>query len=95
MKRLNLTPRAALLAAVLLAPLAAQSQRPAPADEIVELSPFVISTAAVDGNRITEATAGTLVARPIDKLPMGLQVVSAEMMKELDIFNADGLNRLV
>ena len=87
--------RAGLTAAALLASLVAQSQRPVTADEIVELSPFVISTAALDGNRITEATAGTLVARPIDKLPMGLQVVSAEMMKELDIFNADGLNRLV
>mgnify|MGYP000014551776 FL=1 len=87
--------RAGLTAAALLASLVAQSQRPVTADEIVELSPFVISTAALEGNRINEATAGTLVARPIDKLPMGLQVVSAEMMKELDIFNADGLNRLV
>ena len=87
--------RAGLTAAALLASLVAQSQHPVTADEIVELSPFVISTAALEGNRINEATAGTLVARPIDKLPMGLQVVSAEMMKELDIFNADGLNRLV
>ena len=88
--------RCAGLAATLLASLPAQTTRPAPPpDEAVELSPFVISAGAVDGNRITEATAGTLVARPLEKLPMGIQVISAEQMKDLDILNADGLGRLV
>ncbi len=67
-----------------------------PADEVVEMSPFVISTAAVSADsRITESTSGTLVSRPLDKLPMGIQVVSAELMKQLDIFNADSLGRVV
>ena len=93
--------RLAGLAAALLLSASLHAQRPAtPAssaasDEIVELSPFVISGAAIDGTRITESTAGTLVARPLDKLPMGIQVVSAELMKELDILNADGLGRIV
>ena len=99
MKKPLPAPRLALAAALLLFPLARAQRAPAPtapADEVVELSPFVISSSAlIDGNRIAEATAGTLVARPIDKLPMGIQVVSAEMMKELNIFNADGLGQIV
>ena len=99
MKKPLPAPRLALAAALFLFPLARAQRAPAPtapADEVVELSPFVISSSAlIDGNRIAEATAGTLVARPIDKLPMGIQVVSAEMMKELNIFNADGLGQIV
>lgn len=90
---------AGLALALTLVPAVNAQTRPASpppaADEIVELSPFVISGAAIDGTRITESTAGTLVARPLDKLPMGIQVVSAELMKELDILNADGLGRIV
>ena len=66
------------------------------AEEVVELSPFVISTPRdTTDTRINESTSGTLVSRPLDKLPMGIQVVSAELMKLLDIFNADSLGRVV
>ena len=65
-------------------------------EEVVELSPFVISTPRdTTDTRINESTSGTLVSRPLDKLPMGIQVVSAELMKLLDIFNADSLGRVV
>ena len=77
----------------------AQAIKPpaAPAtEEVVELSPFVISTPRdTTDTRINESTSGTLVSRPLDKLPMGIQVVSAELMKLLDIFNADSLARVV
>ena len=77
----------------------AQAIKPpaAPAtEEVVELSPFVISTPRdTTDTRINESTSGTLVSRPLDKLPMGIQVVSAELMKLLDIFNADSLGRVV
>ena len=77
----------------------AQAIKPpaAPAtEEVVELSPFVISTPRDNTDtRINESTSGTLVSRPLDKLPMGIQVVSAELMKLLDIFNADSLGRVV
>lgn len=63
-------------------------------DEIIEMSPFVVSTTG-DEENISESTSGTLVSRPLEKLPMGIQVVSAELMKQLDIFNADTLNRVV
>jgi iron complex outermembrane receptor protein len=63
-------------------------------DEVVELSPFVVKSTA-DVERYEESTSGTLVSRPLDKLPMGIQVVSAELMKQLDILNADSLGRVV
>jgi outer membrane receptor protein involved in Fe transport len=88
-----------LLALGALTSAHAQAIKPpaAPAtDEVVELSPFVISTPRDNtDSRITESTSGTLVSRPLDKLPMGIQVVSAELMKLLDIFNADSLGRVV
>jgi iron complex outermembrane receptor protein len=86
-------------AAALLAPLTTLAQLaspPKPADEVVEMSPFVISTTSDNSDtRINESTSGTLVSRPLDKLPMGIQVVSAELLKQLDIFNADSLGRVV
>lgn len=63
-------------------------------DEVVEISPFVVTTTS-DDERVEESTSGTLVSRPLDKLPMGISVVSAELMKQLDILNADTLNRVV
>jgi hypothetical protein len=61
---------------------------------VVEISPFVV-TNSNDDERVEESTSGTLVSRPLDKLPMGISVVSAELMKQLDILNADTLNRVV
>jgi iron complex outermembrane receptor protein len=72
--------------------------KPAPSstDEVIEMSPFVISAPAdAERHRIGESTSGTLVSRPLEKLPMGISVVSAEFMKELDVLNADTLNRIV
>lgn len=83
-----------------LASLASAQTRPAAPsssddDRVVELSPFVISSDTDDGTIIQEATAGTLVARPLEKLPMGLTVVSAELMQDIGVLNADGLANLV
>jgi iron complex outermembrane recepter protein len=84
-----------------LASLGFAQTRPAAAasssddDRVVELSPFVISSYGDDGSIIDEATAGTLVARPLEKLPMALTVVSAELMQEIGVLNADGLSNLV
>ena len=80
---------AALAAGALSSALQAQAIRPSPAapepaDEIVELSPFVVTTRASQDGAVTESTSGTLVSRPLDKLPMGIQVVSAELMKQLE-----------
>ncbi|HLP24601.1 MAG TPA: TonB-dependent receptor plug domain-containing protein, partial [Acidobacteriota bacterium] len=58
------------------------------------MSPFVV-TSTTDSERVEESTSGTLVSRPLDKLPMGIQVVSSELMKQLDILNADSLGRVV
>jgi iron complex outermembrane receptor protein len=90
---------AGILSASGCAPLWAQSVNTNVAgandDELVELSPFVISASAADPERYEESTSGSLVSRPLDKLPMGIQVVSAELMKQIDILNADSLNRVV
>ncbi len=93
---------AGLLSAFATGALLAQSvpapSRPSPTtakdDEVVEISPFVV-TNSNDDERVEESTSGTLVSRPLDKLPMGISVVSAELMKQLDILNADTLNRVV
>ena len=36
------------------------------------MSPFVVSASAEDSDRVLESTSGTLVSRPLDKLPMGI-----------------------
>jgi len=64
-------------------------------DNIVELSPFVVSSVPDEDGNVSESTSGSLVSRPLDKLPMAIQVVSAELMKNLDILNADALGRVV
>jgi iron complex outermembrane receptor protein len=91
---------AALLAGAFSSGLHSQAIRPNPlasesTDEVVELSPFVVSTRPSQDGAVNESTSGTLVSRPLDKLPMGIQVVSAELMKQLDILNADALGRVV
>ena len=55
------------------------------------MSPFYVSTKPDESGRITETTSGTLISRPIDKLPMGINVVGSEELKNLNIFNADSL----
>lgn len=90
-----LTP--ALLAGPLLGQAASSSSTASSGgsgDEIIEISPFVVTTNA-DAERVTETTSGTLVSRPLEKLPMGITVVGSELMKQLDIFNADSLNMVV
>ncbi|MCX6943686.1 MAG: TonB-dependent receptor plug domain-containing protein [Opitutales bacterium] len=62
-------------------------------DEVVQISPFVVKTGS--DNRIEESNSGTLVSRPLEKTPMGITVVSSEMMKDLMILNADGLSKIV
>lgn len=103
MKLTMLKLPAVLASAFAAASLFAQSvapTSPAPAtarnadDEVIEISPFVVTTSN-DNERVEESTSGTLVSRPLDKLPMGIQVVSSELMKQLDILNADTLNRVV
>lgn len=80
----------------LLSPLAVSAQStPPPRDEVVELSPFVISTTVDKDVFLSESTSGTLVSRPLEKTPMGITVVSSELMKELMILNADGLSKIV
>ena len=92
---------AALAAGALCSGLHAQSVAPktprteATEDPVIELSPFVLSASSMEDNRITESNSGTLVSRPLEKTPMGITVVSAEMMKELGVLNADGLSKIV
>ena len=72
-----------------------QPAKPTDSDQVVELSPFVVSSSSNIGSGITETTTGTLVSRPIGLMPMALSVVSDEMLKEVGIFNGDGLSRIV
>lgn len=72
-----------------------QPAKPTDSDQVVEMSPFVISTVAENDMFIPESTSGTLVSRPLEKTPMGITVVSSELMKDLGVFNADGLSKIV
>jgi iron complex outermembrane recepter protein len=85
----------AFVAGPLWAQLAPSAPTTASADEVIEISPFVITAVTDDDGRVTESTSGTLVSRPLEKLPMGISVVSAELMRNLDILNADALGRVV
>ena len=75
--------------------MAAEASPAKAPDEVVEMSPFVVKTNTDADNRIDESNSGTLVSRPLDKTPMGIAVVSSEMMKELMVLNADGLSKIV
>lgn len=87
-----------LLTLGVLTPALGQAIKPpaAPAtEEVVEMSPFVISIASDSSDtRISESTSGTLISRPLEKTPMGISVFSSEMFKELGIWNADGLSKI-
>lgn len=90
----------ALLVSTALAQPVSSSSNPSatassPSSEVIEISPFVITADVDENDRILESTSGTLVSRPLDKLPMGITVVGAELMRNLDIFNADSLGRVV
>ncbi|WP_157772299.1 TonB-dependent siderophore receptor [Lacunisphaera limnophila] len=71
----------------------APAASPATSEEILELSPFVVTS--TEGSDVTESTSGTLVSRPLEKTPMGISVFSAEMMKDLMVLNGDQLTKIV
>ncbi|WP_164976099.1 TonB-dependent siderophore receptor [Oleiharenicola lentus] len=71
----------------------APSPSEAAEDEVVTLSPFVVT--ATEGGDITESTSGTLVSRPLEQTPMAISVFSAELMKDLMVLNGDHLTKIV
>ncbi|HEY0947079.1 MAG TPA: TonB-dependent receptor, partial [Opitutaceae bacterium] len=61
---------------------AASSTEPA-AEDVIELSPFEVNSAADDGYRVTNALSGTRFNTDLLDLPKAVDVVSSEFMKDI------------
>lgn len=91
---MNSSKRTPLLAAacLLAVPSAALAQtvsaRPAPADEIVTLSPFSVDTSRDRGYRASNSIGGTRVNTPLKDVPMNIQVVTEELIRDLGAIDA-------
>lgn len=77
------------LGSLLLSAAFAQTPAPTPnqTDEVVELSPFVVSTEKSDGYIASEAVTGTRVRTQIKDLPFSISVITSEFMNDFDFFD--------
>lgn len=87
--RLTLTRVVALLATTCLSPIALRAQTApnssVPADsDIVVLSPFEVTAAADQGYAPSETLSGTKVRTPLRDIPMNMQIVTADFIKDID-----------
>jgi iron complex outermembrane recepter protein len=93
------TPRSirGLAALGLLLPLALSGQT-APStpgesdpagDELIQLSPFVVTSTAPDSYIASESVTGTRVATQIKDLPFTINVITSEFLNDFDFFDID------
>lgn len=73
--------RGAVGALALLAPLAAQPEG-AEDDDVIELSPFIVSTERDTGYLATNATSGTRLNMELKNLPMAIEVITSEFLRD-------------
>lgn len=65
-----------------VAPRATVSAEPAPADKVVEMSPFVVTTDHDSGYRATNSISGTRLDTPIKDLPMPIEVITEDFLRD-------------
>lgn len=58
-------------------------------DDIVELSPFVVTTDSDVGYRSTNSTSGTSLNTAIKELPMAIQVINQEFIRDIGAANLE------
>ncbi|MBI5690162.1 MAG: TonB-dependent receptor [Verrucomicrobia bacterium] len=59
----------------------------APADDLIELTPFTVAEKQLDGYLASESVTGTRVATPIKDLPFSVSVITSEFMNDFDFFD--------
>src|SRR3954466_7498880 len=89
MRSLNPLLRAAGLS-LLTAAVCLKAQNAAPAsapleekDKTIVLSPFVVDASQDQGYRATNSISGSRLNTPIKDLPMSLEVITSEFMKDI------------
>jgi outer membrane receptor protein involved in Fe transport len=85
-------PLAALGALCLILPSVVSAQTAEKPDEkkkeeVVELSPFVVTSGGPDGYMASESVTGSRVATPIKDLPFAINVVTSEFLNDFDFFD--------
>ncbi len=80
--------------AVLLAPALPAQTPPVPAGPRVAadaflLDTFTVSASDVSGYRAINSVSGTLIKTPLDKLPISIQVVTDELIRDLAVFKVE------
>jgi hypothetical protein len=74
-----------------LIPLAAQTEPPADADEIIELSPFTVTAETFNGYYAAQTLAGTRLKTNLDEVASSIQVVTPEFMADVGANNLNDL----
>lgn len=76
--------------ALLFAP-ALQAQTPVaqPTSEIIELNTFTVSANDAAGYRAINSVSGTLIKTPLEKLPISIQVLTDELLRDLGVFKVE------
>lgn len=83
--RRHLPIASVMLGALLALPAAAQST--SQTDDVVELSPFIVTTEHPDSYIASESVTGTRVKTPIKDLPFAISVITSEFMDDFDFFD--------
>jgi outer membrane receptor protein involved in Fe transport len=90
--------RAACLFATLSALHAQLAPAPAlvpPKDEILELSPFVISSERETGWSANDTLSATRTKQPLKDVPIAIDAITADFMEDLGLFTADDVANFV
>jgi outer membrane receptor protein involved in Fe transport len=86
--------QAVLACAVSVAVLHAQNRSPAPQEEAVQLSPFVVSTTTDEGYRATQTLAGTRLNTSLMDTPAAISVLTKELLDDMGAQNTEEFMRM-
>ncbi|MBI5769996.1 MAG: TonB-dependent receptor [Verrucomicrobia bacterium] len=90
-----------LTASLILAPgvwaqaPAAKPPAAAPADETVQLSPFVVDTDRETGWSANDTLSGTRTRQALKDVPVNIDAITTDFMEDLGVFTADDVTRFV
>lgn len=78
-------------AALAVVTLPAVGQNPAANEEIVTLSPFAVNSTQDTGYRATNTIGGTKIDTPLRDVPMSIQVVTSELIRDIGAIDGTDL----
>ncbi len=80
----TIVSRTTFFAAIAFLPAIKASETPArPASEVVVMSPYELNSTQVRGYRATNSISGTLIASPLMEVPMSIQVVTEDQLRDM------------